>query len=216
MKEDEKYRKFIDAQQHPENYTDEELQEFLRDPAIGKLSLLKRACIRDKDRNNEVDMDEAWKDVEERHLYGCHHRHWLRAAALFVGVLLVTAIACAAVVSVLHHHHSPAKTESIAVKKNRTPVKTEKRKVFNSKDSLRLKSVSCPATMTFDDVNLEKILAKWSTYYKVRVIYSDDEVKHVRLHFVWNQTKSLDENIRLLNSFQKISIVRKGNLLTVE
>lgn len=216
MKEDERFRKFIDAQQHPENYTDEELQEFLRDPAVEGLSLLKRACIHDENKKNDADREATCNDLKEQHL--CyHHRHsWLRVAALFTGVLLVTAIACAAVVSVLHHHHSLTRTESIAIKKNKTPVKTEKEKVFNSKDSLNRKLVPSPTTVIFDDVDLEKILAQWSTYYKVRVIYSDDEVKHVRLHFEWNQTKNLDENIGLLNSFQKISIVRKDNLLTVE
>lgn len=53
-------------------------------------------------------------------------------------------------------------------------------------------------------------------YYHVEVTYANEEAKSIRLLFEWDQKKSLDDNLVLLNSFQQININREGNKLTVD
>ena len=53
-------------------------------------------------------------------------------------------------------------------------------------------------------------------YYGVEVNFANETAKHIRLHFEWDQAKSLDDNIQVLNSFQQITITRDGNKIVVE
>jgi hypothetical protein len=94
--------------------------------------------------------------------------------------------------------------------------KTEKQTAEKlPKDTLKVLSKGAE-NIHFDNVELQQILSQMALYYKVKVVYANEEVKHVRLFFEWNQAISLDENISVLNGFQKISISRNDNTITIE
>ena len=69
-----------------------------------------------------------------------------------------------------------------------------------SKDSLDMKPV------VFDDAELGTILAQLSGFYHVKVEYVDAGAQHIRLFFNWNKTKTLEQNLEILNAFDRIQI----------
>ena len=56
--DEEKIKRFLDAQEHPEHYTDEELQEIINEAQ--PIVQLKRALTEERAENEDIDVDSAW------------------------------------------------------------------------------------------------------------------------------------------------------------
>lgn len=216
MKEDEKIQRLLDAQEHPEKYTDEEVEALLKEAK--PLSDLKRAMTDEDVQKEDVDVDAAWERFSRKHpmesRYSSHT--WLKIAASFIGFMIVGAVAYAAMVSlglVRNPFHQETTTKSEVVAKQDTAAVAKP--MVATKDTVTTKKAA-PQTIHFDDDELSTILGAMAKYYDVEVHFANDNVKHIRLHFEWNQAKSLDDNIQVLNSFQQITITRDGNKITVE
>ena len=68
----------------------------------------------------------------------------------------------------------------------------------------------------FDDAELGIILAQLSGFYHVKVKYVDAGAQHIRLFFNWNKTKTLEQNLELLNAFDRIQIEYADGTLMVK
>ncbi len=83
---DEQRRLFLDMQEHPENYSDEQLEAMM------------------DDLDSELDAQAAWKRFEQTQGLAVKPSHrWLRVAAIFVGALFLAGIAVAAWMSLSPH-----------------------------------------------------------------------------------------------------------------
>ena len=58
--------------------------------------------------------------------------------------------------------------------------------------------------VVFDDAVLGTILAQLSGFYHVKVECVDAGAQHIRLFFNWNKTKTLEQNLEILNAFDRI------------
>ncbi len=216
MTEDEKIQRLLDAQEHPGKYSDEEINELLKEAE--PLSDLKRAMTDEDTRKEDIDVDAAWERFDQKHPKEDQHpsHAWLKIAASFIGFLIVGAAAYAAMVSLglvrnPFHQTTSAKTEIIAKQETAKVAKS----IAAPKDSVTTKK-EAPQTIHFDNAELTTILGAMAKYYGVEVNFANETAKHIRLHFEWDQAKSLDDNIQVLNSFQQITITRDGNKIVVE
>lgn len=216
MTEDEKIQRLLDAQEHPGKYSDEEINELLKEAE--PLSDLKCAMTDEDTRKEDIDVDAAWERFDQKHPKEDQHpsHAWLKIAASFIGFLIVGAAAYAAMVSLglvrnPFHQTTSAKTEIIA-KQDTTK---NSKSIAASKDTVSTKE-EAPQTIHFDNAELTTILGAMAKYYGVEVNFANETAKHIRLHFEWDQAKSLDDNIQVLNSFQQITITRDGNKIVVE
>ena len=60
--------------------------------------------------------------------------------------------------------------------------------------------------VVFDDAELGTVLMQMADFYHVKVEYMNANTQHVRLFFNWNKTKTLEQNLELLNAFDRIQI----------
>ena len=77
-------------------------------------------------------------------------------------------------------------------------------------DSLDMKPV------VFDNAELGTILMQMADFYHVKVEYMNANTQHVRLFFNWNKTKTLEQNMELLNAFDRIQIEYADGTLMVK
>ena len=77
-------------------------------------------------------------------------------------------------------------------------------------DSLDMKPV------VFDNAELGTILMQMADFYHVKVEYMNANTQHVRLFFNWNKTKTLEQNMELLNAFDRIQIEYADGTLIVK
>ena len=219
--DEEKIKRLLDAQEHPEHYTDEELREIIHDARL--LALLKRALTEERAEDEDIDVEKAWKVFSQTHPDSSHplsrHRipRWLHVAAVFLGCVFLAGVAFAAMTR-LGWIRSPFAAEKSEVVQH-APVTAALRDTTATADSITPKQETkkpAPVVKVFDNTTLSDILSAMGQYYGVKVVYSTATAKAIRLHFEWDQAKSVDANIAILNGFQQISITCNCDTLNVE
>lgn len=216
MNKDEKRLMLFDMQEHPEKYTDEqverlladeEVQEFLRDLAMARMAGKKATP-------KKVDVDKAWKEFSEKHnkaksiSNGANtpYRNRMQIAASIIGIIFLSGVALAAVqngwlkFAVSDKVADNKTTTEQTVKQKPSADDSLKAVTAEPKDSLDMKPV------VFDNTELGTILTQMTDFYHVKVRYDNADTQHVRLFFNWNKTKTLEQNLEILNAFDRIQI----------
>ena len=213
MNKDEKRLMLFDMQEHPEKYTDEqiehlltdeEVKEFLRDLAMARMAGKKATP-------KKVDVDKAWKEFSNG-----SYRNRMKIAASIVGIIFLSGVALAAVQNGWLNFSTSDKvvdnkvmTEQI-VPSNTLANDSLKAMTVEPTDSLNMKPV------VFDNAELGTILMQMADFYHVKVEYMNANTQHVRLFFNWNKTKTLEQNLELLNAFDRIQIEYADGTLMVK
>ena len=216
MNKDEKRLMLFDMQEHPEKYTDEqverlladeEAQEFLRDLAMARMAGKKATP-------KKVDVDKAWKEFSEKHNKAksiskgtnTSYHNRMQIAASIIGIIFLSGVALAAVqngwlkFAVSDKVADNKTTTEQTVKQKPSADDSLKAVTAEPNDSLDMKPV------VFDNTELGTILTQMTDFYHVKVRYDNAATQHVRLFFNWNQTKTLEQNLAILNAFDRIQI----------
>lgn len=213
MNKDEKRLMLFDMQEHPDKYTDEQIEhlladeevmEFLRDLAMARMAGKKATP-------KKVDVDKAWKEFSNG-----SYRNRMKIAASIVGIIFLSGMALAAVQNGwLNFSTSDKVVDNKAMAEQIVPSNTLtndsiKAMTVEPTDSLDMKPV------VFDNAELGTILMQMADFYHVKVEYMNANTQHVRLFFNWNKTKTLEQNMELLNAFDRIQIEYADGTLIVK
>lgn len=213
MNKDEKRLMLFDMQEHPDKYTDEqiehlladeEVKEFLRDLAMARMAGKKATP-------KKVVVDKAWKEFSNG-----SYRNRMKIAASIVGIIFLSGVALAAVQNGwLNFSTSDKVVDNKAMAEQIVPSNTLandsiKAMTVEPTDSLDMKPV------VFDNAELGTILMQMADFYHVKVEYMNANTQHVRLFFNWNKTKTLEQNLELLNAFDRIQIEYADGTLIVK
>lgn len=213
MNKNEKRMMFFDMQEHPEKYTDEQMEHLLTDEEV-KVFLRDLAMARmagKKATQKKVDVDKAWKEFSNG-----SYRNRMKIAASIVGIIFLSGVALAAVQNGwLNFSTSDKVVDNKAMTEQIVPSNTlanDSLKAITTepKDSLDMKPV------VFDDAELGTVLMQMADFYHVKVEYMNVNTQHVRLFFNWNKTKTLEQNLELLNAFDRIQIEYADGTLIVK
>ena len=212
MERDEKIQLLLDMQEHPEQFSEQALQTMLDDPEVRELmeatAQLKQAMMSDK--NNVNDVDAEWQRFAQTHLTEQkQERSWLKIAATFIGILMMSGIAFAAIHIIRHvsnvgvESHPPIQETTIA-NPHQLPA-----------DTLKTDSIP-PKVVRYDEATLEKILTDMANYYGLSLIWKSEDAKTLRLFYVWNRQLSASESTKQLNNFERFHLELNDSIITVE
>ena len=242
MSKEEKRMMFFDMQEHPDKYSDEQVEELLADEEVKEffhdLAMTrmagKKAAIKEEEalkigvnskngKDKKVDVDEAWKEfAHQHHVFGNSRqprasRNRMKMAASIIGIIFLSGVAFAAAIQGGWFKRA---SSSVDENENKLTMQTSapqavdndslKKASNEKKDSLDLKPV------VFDNAELGAILSQLSAFYHVKVEYVNAEAQHVRLYFNWNKTKTLEQNLVILNAFDRIQVTYEAGVLKVE
>lgn len=190
----ENYHDFLKMQENPEDYTDEQLEAMM-------------------DSMDEVpDVEDEWTKFEVVHLHednSSRNYVWTKKAASVIVAILLMGIAYAASVAIgIMPNVFSAHNESGQLDETSSHIQTSTSQPQTHKTSKPL--------VLFDNVTLGDITSEFSTYYNIKVEFKDAKAKDIRLYFNWDKSASLEDNIAVLNAFEKINIRLKDNTLIVE
>ena len=212
MERDQKIQLLLDMQEHPEQFSEQALQTMLDDPEVRELmeatAQLKQAMMSDENNVNNVDAE--WQRFAQTHLTEQKpERSWLKIAATFIGILMMSGIAFAAI-HIIHHvsnaggePQKPIRETTIA-NPHQLPA-----------DTLKTDSIP-PKVVRYDEATLEKILTDMADYYGLSLIWKSEEAKTLRLFYIWNKQQSTVEAIRSMNSFERIRLELSDSILTAD
>ena len=233
MEHEERIRILLSMQEHPERYSDEQIQQMLDDDLelaelLEQLALTKQAFVKQEADEEVVPMGEEWRKFSASHAEeldtivrdnesGAKTAFIRRLTGLFpskfvasfVGVLVTASLAFAAIHIV--------RMASI----NRQAVQTEQHVSSHPNDILPTDTIKSDTVITaqpivFDNVPLEKMLAQIATQYQKEVEFNNDEARHLRFYFVWKPNEGLEVTLHRLNLFESITIELKDNMIVVE
>lgn len=208
---DKRQQRLLEMSEHPEHFTEEEIAAMLHDPDMQDffrmLSLARRAA--DPHLNDEADVDKEWQRFAAAHQ---PRRHHVRIAAAIAGGVLVAGLAVAAVVKL--EVSSPSKVESKTVTTQVAKIKTVAKDTVFASPKAQADTLSVKPKV-FDNVPLSLILTDMAAYYHKEWKADDKTKADVRLYFVWDRRKSLDENLELLNNFNRFDISVEDHVIVV-
>ena len=240
----------LELQDHPEQLTDEQLQQILADDEmrhlVQQLGFAKRAFKHDALKNDTPDVEGEWEKFAASHAeeltnaaraegkLACtmpckeeedesqleildegEYKPRLRAylaprkiAASFIGVLLVSGIAFAAIQVV----------RNISTPKPQQPTTEQTTDIdpvtFLPADTVQADTISVEPYI-FNNVPLDSMLTAIATAHGVGVEFENEAARHLRFHFVWKREDSLDRVVEKLNTFETVNIVEEDKTLVV-
>ena len=210
--------RLLELQEHPEQVTDEQLQQALNDPQMRELveqmAFAKRAFKNEELEAKEPDVEGEWEKFaaknfdegnETQHVYP-----FKKMAASFIGVLLVSGMAFAAIHIVRMVNNKKAETvkvEQPASNKPSTALPT---------DTVKTDTTATMQPVVFDNVPLEKMLPEIASYYDTEVSFRSEEARQLRFHFVWKREDGLGHAIEKLNRFESLNVRLEEGEIIVE
>jgi LEA14-like dessication related protein len=190
--------------EQPLAYSDQQWQEILSDEECRELYALMAKSRSAFDVQKEID-DETI-NAEWKKLTATSNRRWLRVAAMFIGILMITGIAYAAIQHVIKIERKPKVT---ALKR-----KPNVRKV---KDVYGLAvAPTGAAPVLYNNVELQQIMQYISDGYNVNIVFKNDSVRTVRFYLQWEADDTLQEIIERINHFKKVRLTLAEETIIIE
>ncbi len=208
---EDKLTEVLKATEHPEQYTDEQLQELLADEECAEYYRL--ICDADNayveaPEESEEEIEAEWQRItrnsqpSSNSQFSFFNFQLSKVAAVVIAVLALSAVSYAAVklLSARQQQSTPiVVTETMQVSENpATPLP-------EPADTIQV----------FQDAELQEILTVVANYYKLHTDYRSEEARHVRLYTKWNKAESVEKLVKRLNRFDKVNLTLEGDVLTV-
>lgn len=202
--------KLIEAIEHPEKYSEFELQELLSDPETNRLYLLMCASRAEEflhDSSDPSEVDRQWN------LFKTKRRRktifsWIysKKTAAVAAMLIVSCSVIMVGVSLSNRFLGKSDRQEI----DQTAMATNLPADAGEQTHQQVNDT----VIVFEDENLDKILAEIAPYYNVKVDLKYPSSRGVRLFLKWESNTGLSELIEHLNSFYRINLFLKDGVIT--
>lgn len=207
-RQEEKIRLLLSMQEHPEDFTNNEIEQLLEDPEMDELlrqlSLAKHALTQKDTKTEDINVETHWAKFSHSHKHGSVRRvaAIMTGAVCMAGLVLATAhwtgFTKPTVQSTQQATTAPVLPKTDTTVKQTTVVPSDTSKVV------------------FDNVNLETMLQRMAKHYGVSVNFKNERARNLRFYFEWNEMESLDETVRRLNLFDSFSIKTDNHQIIVK
>ena len=212
---------YRDMQEAPDKYSDQEIESMM------------------DDLDQVPDVDKAWQQFESEEFFAEQsgkaerrvkseefatalptmrfHSLLRKMAASFVGLLLVSGVAFAAIHIVRQYQKPevPLAADTMAEANS---------SLFTLNSSLPADTIVKPGSVVFDNVTLDSIVKVIAAFHHLDMDLQNErqrvgasagmQASQLRFYFVWNQEESLQEVIEKLNMFEQVNLaVEDGKLM---
>ena len=188
-------RMFRDMQEHPEQYSDHELE-----------TLMERI-------DHEPDTAAAWRRFAQKHPQSKARKRLLTRFAALPTIRKIAAIILAALLlSGLNYaafsafHFLLTRDRKVAVAVPAQPHMVAHREATIPADTL----------YRFNNVQLDSILTLVGLQYERTIFFRDSAARSLRLYTSWHSTQPLEEFVEMMNEFDVFRLTDQGDTLFVE
>jgi hypothetical protein len=222
----EKIHQLLEMLDNPDAYTEQEIRDIINHDKdtreVYRLMVEAKRSSRHRQDNESVDVNAAWKRFVENEELRIKNEEFATAqptrqshsvfqkiAASFIGMLLISGIAFAAIQIVNKFVGGEIKSPT-----QETRISNPRQEIVTA-DTLSNDTVTVQPVI-YDNIPLEKMLPEIAAFYDTEVIFANDEVRQLRFRFVWNPQQSIEQVIRDLNQFERLTVTLMDNQITVE
>ena len=202
----------LQMMEQPQHYTAEEWQEILADVECRELYTLMSktqsaidATRADQEVSDDM-IDAEWQRLsDEKQEVRNEKLSLLKFAAMFVGILMLSGIAYAAIHIVSHNNGPKAQDEVITNSQSST----------SQSQIVKSDTIAAPEPKLYDNVPLGEIFEELSDYYNVKVVYQNEDAPRLRLFYQWKPEYTLEKVVEMLNNFEWIQIQTENDTLFI-
>ncbi len=203
-------KRLLDAQDHPETFTEEELQAMLKEDDLREsaelMARLKQAYIGKE--TEDIDVDAEWQrfasQKPKRRSWG-----WMQIAAAFIGLLMLSGIAYAAI-----HIVSSSRSQQAEVQAGRNQWDRSLDSDGKAVDQGPVPLI--PEPKTFENIPLKDIATELASFYHIATEVRNAETAALRLYYPWNPQMPLRQVVEELNRFEKVHLTLTNDTLIIE
>ena len=185
MKKEEQIRMLL----HPEDYTDEQLDQML-----------------DESNIPVPDANDAWEQFQKAHIVAKSTTTWYKIAAMFIGILMLSGIAYAAISHFIKMEDKPQVTLT-----ERKPDIKKMEKTYGAEMTPTKK-----APVVFNNVELQQIMQYVADGYGVKVEFKNNAARTIRFYLQWEADDTLQEIIDKINHFEKVHLTLNEDTITIK
>ena len=203
----------LQMMEQPHRYTADQWQEILADDECRELYTLmsKTKSAVDATRADEKITDDIidaeWQRLRSEKIEAKSEKYpFLKIAAMFVGILMISGIAYAAIYVVRH----AANVEGTS----NTPTE-ETRIIKSQQQTAEADTIAVPQPKLYDNVPIGEIFKELSGYYNVKVVYQNEDAPRLRLFYQWKPEYTLEKVVEMLNNFEWIQIQTENDTLFI-
>ena len=208
----ENIRQLLEMLDNPDAYTEQEIQDIInRDEDTRetyRLMVAAKRSSRLRQAEEPIDVDAAWQKLNQKVHPKQHSFGWMKIAASFIGIMLVSGITFAAIQIVRYAQQHTPKTEEV--------INTTKPAITTPSDTLPTDTTAVSQPVIYDNIPLEKMLSEIAAHYDAKVTFVNDEARGLRFRFVWNPQKGIGQVVSDLNQFERLTVTLKDDVITVE
>jgi len=208
----ENIRQLLEMLDNPDAYTEQEIHDIIhRDEDTRetyRLMVAAKRSSRQRQADKPIDVDAAWQKLNQKVHPKQHSFGWMKIAASFIGIMLVSGITFAAIQIVRYAQQHTPKTEEV--------INTPKPAITTPSDTLPTDTTAVSQPIIYDNIPLEKMLSEIAAHYDAKVTFVNDEARGLRFRFVWNPQKGIGQVVSDLNQFERLTVTLKDDVITVE
>lgn len=202
--------KLLEAIEQPERYSESELRELLSDPATLQLYRLMSASRAEEflhDSTDPSEIDRQWNRFKTKRRKKIRFSwFYSRKAAAIVAVLIASCSIIVVGVSLSNRFLGKSHGQEI--------VQTKMSTTLSTGAAMQPHQQANDTIIVFEDEKLDKILTEIAPYYNVKVDLKYPSSRGVRLFLKWESATSLPDLIEHLNSFDRINLYLKDDVIT--
>jgi len=196
--------------EQPQRYTADEWQEILADDECRELYTLMSqtqsavdAARADEEVTDEM-IDDEWKRLTKPH---SGTPALLKIAAMFIGILMLSGIAFAAI-QIVGQRVGEGENHG-----DRSMIQQEDRTTPSVPVIL---SDTIPQPRVFENVPLDEIVTEMALYYNKVVDIQNEQAHDLRLYYKWDRKDDIGSIVEDLNHFDHVTLAVEGDRLTVK
>ena len=205
----------LQMMQHPEEYTADEWQDILADDECRELYTLMSktqsaidAARAEEDITEEM-IEAEWQRFSSEKIEVKSEKYpFLKIAAMFVGILMLSGIAYAAIHIISHNAGVDERAQTQEVQNINSPK--------NDATAETLTADSIPQTRIFENTPLDEMVSEIAHYYNKVADIQSEEAHELRLYYKWEPKDSLESVVDDLNHFDRVSLAIEDDKLIVK
>ena len=183
---------------HPEQYTDEQLDQMLDETSIPV-----------------PDVEEEWQQFKAQRQRRRRQNPIMRWAAVIITVAALSGITYAAIQHFRNANDVKENTPAIASQQKEVQ-EMERQETEYHVAPIAEKIDSIRQDQQFNNVELQQIMQQLSRDYDVKVVFKNETTRTLRFYLKWEANDSIQDILNRINHFEKVHLTLSDATITIE
>ena len=183
---------------HPEQYTDEQLDQMLDETSIPV-----------------PDVEEEWQQFKAQRQRRRRQNPMMRWAAVIITVAALSGITYAAIQHFRNANDVKENTPAVAPQQKEVQ-EMERQETEYHVAPIAEKIDSIRQDQQFNNVELQQIMQQLSRDYDVKVVFKNEAKRTLRFYLKWEANDSIQDILNRINHSEKVHLTLSGETITIE